>query len=246
MTIVSKVCFAESVPKDGLSVEQCEDQFNVASNRLAFAVSDGATHSLFARYWAKCLVDHFCDSPSVEISQEWLRPAAVRFFASLDTRSLPWHALEKLTQGAFATLAAIVLSAESPIIDGVVVGDSCILLVTPGSEPVFFPSIHHNDFRLDPNLLSTLETNNGVSINSAQRLGPRELPTGQTFVILMTDAVAHWYLSQASRLGIEEPFDRLFCCPNREAFELLVREARANDGMKNDDCTLIIIELYRA
>lgn len=245
MMIESRILFAESVPKDGLTSEQCEDQFAISATARVFAVSDGATHSLYARLWAQCLVEHFHVSPTSKITNDWLRPAMATFFGSIDHSRLPWHALAKLAEGAFATLAGIVVDEEQPVLDGVIVGDSCVLVFSPGIEPKFFPPLQAEDFRLDPNLLSSIEARNTQSVSSACRIGPLELPYGQTFVVVMTDAMAYWYLSTASALGTEEALDRFFCLERKQDFEQIVRNARLHEGMKNDDCTLVIVELYR-
>lgn len=245
MSVVARVSFDATIPKDGLTVEQNEDQYQVAPDVRAVAVSDGATHSLHARLWARCLVDRFCEAPRAEIDQEWLKPAGLRFFQSIDLNSLAWHAMAKLNEGTFATLAGVVLSSEAPSVDGVVIGDSCIVMWSPGFEPTFFPPYGSEDLQLDPYLLSTLADLNGVSLAGARRLGPRELPLGLTLVVMMTDAVARWLLERAAVAGMQEPLERLLNCESRDDFERLVEGARLNEGMKNDDCTLIVVEFFR-
>jgi hypothetical protein len=245
MSVVASVSFAATIPKDGLTDEQSEDQYQVAPDLRAFAVSDGATHSLHARLWARCLVDRFCEAPQPSVSQEWLKPAGFRFFQSIDVNALPWHALAKLNEGTFATLAGITLSGDSAAIDGFVVGDSCLVIWSPGSDPSFFPPYGSQDLQLDPYLISTLADLNEASLPGARRLGPVHLPLGLTLVAIMTDAVARWFLEQAVPAGMQEPLERLLRCESRDDFEGLIAAARANEGMKNDDCTLLVVEIFR-
>lgn len=245
MSVVASVSFAATIPKDGLTDEQSEDQYQITPDVRAFAVSDGATHSLHARLWARCLVDRFCDVPQPTIDQDWLKPAGFRFFQSIDLNALAWHAIAKLNEGTFATLAGVVLSSEDPAVDGVVIGDSCMVIWSPGTEPMFFPPYGSDDLQLDPYLISTLADLNQSSLAGARRLGPRELPLGLTLIVMMTDAVARWFLEQAAATGMQEPLERLLHCESKGDFERLVEGARQNEGMKNDDCTLVVVEFFR-
>lgn len=245
MSAVASVSFAATVPKAGLADDQAEDQFQVSEDLRTFAVSDGATHSLYARLWARCLVERYCEEPGTAITPDWLKPAAFRFFKAMDINALPWHAIAKLNEGTFATLAGLLLSPNGCELDGLVIGDSCIVLWSPGTEPIFFPPYTTEDLQLDPYLLSTLADLNEASLLGSHRIGPLALPPGLTIAALMTDAVARWFLEQTATAGMQAPLDRLLACQSHEDFSDLVDCARINEGMKNDDCTLVVVEFSR-
>jgi hypothetical protein len=242
MMMQTKALFTGMTPKDGLLPEQCEDYALASPNGTVACVSDGATHSIFSRLWARCLVERFHEHPSLDIHQEWLTPASVRFFRSLDLSSMPWHAQAQLGAGTFATLCGLILDPEQATAEAVVVGDSCMVKIDPSGAIEFFPAYDSGDLQLDPFLLSTLSALNETSLDRRKSWGPIQLEPGRTVFLLFTDAVARWLLdARDSVAGYKYLIELLLGCRNANEFEELIGMARA-DGMKNDDCSLVIVE----
>src|SRR5438105_4560754 len=131
-------------PKRGNTQEEYEDAFwppeplDLHSKLLRFAVADGATETSFAGSWAQILTRAYCrDRLSQKRIHKTLPRLQQEWNSSITSKSLPWYAEQKLSQGAFATLLGLTL------LDGTwqstSIGDSCLFQIRRNSVVTAFP-----------------------------------------------------------------------------------------------------------
>ena len=212
------------------------------------AIADGATEAAFSREWATILVDRFVDhgaldldDPSAETLTAWLEPCRREWGERARRRSVPWHGRAKVRAGAMATFLGVNLQADAGGTlrwQAVAVGDCCLFVVREGDLHTAFPIDDPSYFGNTPHLLCSNPATDLATehIKSAQGLcQPGDL------IILATDAVACWALTQRRRghdpwsalAGLHDSSDA-----DRERW---VAERRADRAMRNDDATLLAI-----
>ncbi len=233
-----------STQKRGNTSDEYEDAYAhcLADERSVVAVSDGATEASFSKQWAKILVRRFVDSPTMVIDGDWLLDAYKEFYASIDIDSLPWHAQNKiLEQGSFATLLGLEIDHEQKSFFAVAVGDSCLFWFDEDSGFHSFPQRSVDEFDSTPYLIATFKhKNEHLSETDKQHLRPLTLSQGKTTFYLMTDAIAHWFMNKCAK-G-DPPHDTLLAMTD-EHFEVFISELREKQEIKNDDVTVVIMEV---
>jgi hypothetical protein len=217
------------------AVEEYEDAFAGANGR--FAVADGASESSYAGPWARLLVNGFvAASGEPWRALGWLAALRKQWAAQVDDLPLPWYAETKRDQGAFATLLGINFHApegEGPgLWHALAVGDSCLFQMRAGHLLQSFPLECADDFNNHPPLLSSRS-----SIAPAHEQTCGEWQPGDRF-LLMTDALAQWFLRQA-----EEKNPTAFLAKAAHAFGPWIDERRREQSLRNDDVTLLIVDL---
>jgi hypothetical protein len=237
--------------KRGNAPDEYEDAFAGDTAAARFAVADGASESSFTATWAKLLVDAFVAAKGRSwCDLGWLGPPRQHWAEDVDPRPLPWYAEEKREQGAFATLLGVVFRKvrhrASKRKDGawraLSVGDSCLFRLRGGKLVRSFPMANSADFGNQPELLGSRgrpsDTPQGI------RPGRGKWRPGDRF-LLMTDALAEWMLrrnEQEQRPA--DDLDRLLAESSpQEAFAAWVEERRNGQGLRNDDVTLVVIDL---
>ena len=216
---------AESGPDGG------EDAARVRSDAwpVRAAVADGATESVYAGLWADLLVDTFVEvgpDPQALPAAVQARQAEWRTAVQERAAEQPWYVQAKAEEGAFAT--GLVFSVHD---DGTwaaaSIGDCCLFHLrgeTVQAWPTDDPEAYTNRPALIPSRgadrIPTPDTTTG-------RWAP-----GDTF-LLATDAVAAWLLRAGPRSVLEAD----------ASFEATVETARADATLRNDDATLLILEL---
>ena len=200
------------------------------------AVADGATETSFSGLWARNLVDAFVAGRLARITSEAVQDVAQEWQAEIAERTrakpLPWYAEEKLQKGAFATLTGLHIRADGWW-TALCVGDSCVFQLRPGAWIKPFPYSEPSHFNNHPLLLSTTSSQNRDVIPKRTR---GKWKPGDYF-LLMTDALAHYFLSDDSvRAQIHRGLDQ-------QSFETLIQTARHDKLCKNDDVTLLTVQL---
>jgi hypothetical protein len=239
------------VPKRGNRDEENEDA--VAPEELAqsqgsparFAVADGATESLFARRWAKLLVEAVASGrvSVVDFSSDIasLRAESEEWVKGLD---LPWYAEEKARQGAYAALIALELTAgedeSSPngCWRAVALGDSCLFHMRGDEILVRFPLDSSTAFDCRPFLLGSIDGGTELLAEKTLRMEGCWI-AGDTFY-LMTDALACWFLREIE--AGNKPIDALrqYADASEPArFSTWIESLRDEGGIRNDDSTLM-------
>ncbi len=244
---------AFSVPKLGNAVSENEDAFHQAPpTALApgvWALSDGATTTSFARLWAQTLVQLAVRTqPAAAGLADLLLQAQAAWRQDVNGRPLPWHAAEKVQQGAFATLLWFSFSRPSPFRHGewrvLSVGDSCLFHVRRHQLQTAVPLSSAAAFDNHPELLSSTPARNAfLWPRLEQHFTPGTWQAGDEFY-LMTDALSAWCLA-AHEKGAD-PFriihEEVLRRPQAEAaFQEWVAGLRRLKALKNDDTTLIWI-----
>jgi hypothetical protein len=225
---------AFAVPKDGHAADECEDAFACNNPAGRFAIADGASESIYAGEWARLLCEAFvADSSAGDGIGPWLGSAQKRWRDHVRDRPAPWHVAEKLEDGAFATFLGVVVDPAGRW-RAVATGDSCLFLVRDDGLRRAFPVEAAAAFGTRPAL-----------IGSRQRGRVRAAGVGGTLqagdrFMLMTDALAEWFLAEheAGRAPWRELAER-----TADDFAGWVVGRRAEGRLKNDDVTLLVIEV---
>jgi hypothetical protein len=217
------------------------------------AVADGATESTFAGVWAKQLVRAFYEK-QLDVPQRsrrlprMLAPLQDEWARHVAGRQLPWYAEEKARTGAFSTFLGVRFwttqrrSAAPGQWEAWAVGDSCLAHVRGDQLKCCFPITRAADFNSRPTLLSSNATRNeGVNEHIAAGRG---IWRSDDLFLLMTDALAAWFLAEVERGGRPwEPLRNLDTEGEPRSFPELVDALRDHGGMRNDDTTLLRIDI---
>lgn len=258
------------LPKAGNSTAEYEDAFLAGkrarfSIRTAFAVADGATESLLSGNWANLLVKRFvrnweeAETPAAWLTdtlRAWQKEKRAYLVRRERSRNpVQWYEEPGLEAGAFAALLGLILTelddAGCMIWHAFAVGDCCLFHIRGDGLLCAFPVEESQDLNNRPFLLSSNPARNAGITGRFRFAGGEALP-GDRFY-LMSDALAGWFL-RAHEQGTApwEDLD-LFCArrvkhtPGSEdaehAFAGWIEEQRAAHTMRNDDVTLIRVEL---
>ena len=230
------------VVKAGNGPAEYEDAFAANPARARFAV--GASEASFAANWARLLAQGFIDAPDPGTDLDWLAPARLRWSAEVDGLPVPWYAEAKREMGAYATLLGVAFSVPTPDRQrawrAVAVGDSCLFHTREGRLLASFPLSRSDDFGNAPQLIGSRPSPNGTG--GSQDAGGSWCP-GDRF-LLMTDALAQWFLHEVEKGG-QAPAEvaAVLAEPDPQASFPAWVEARRASGLRNDDITLLVIDL---
>ncbi|HEX5272936.1 MAG TPA: protein phosphatase 2C domain-containing protein, partial [Gemmataceae bacterium] len=217
------------LPRRGSSADEYEDAWAAEPAAGRFAVADGASESSFAGLWARLLVEGF-----VRPAPGWLAAARQSWAASVDGRALPWYAEAKRDDGAYATLVGLVVA------DGrwhaLAVGDACLFQVRGDCLLASFPLGRSADFGNRPRLIGSRP----FAEAETHAEGRGEWEAGDRF-LLMTDALAQWFLRRHE--AGERPWQELGALSEGERFAEWVDERRRGDGLRNDDVTVVMVDV---
>lgn len=230
--------------KDGNEPDEFEDAYAANPAVGRFAVADGASESSFASLWAKLLVDGFIAARG-RTTLNWLHPLQKRWAEAVDQLELDWFGEEKRAEGALATFLGLVLQKAQGA-EGrwraVAVGDCCVAQVRQDSVVASFPVKDSAAFGNTPALLCSREDRGNVWRQAQRTMGKWQ--KGDRF-FLMTDALAQWFLHRQEQR--QKPWNSLLrrlAEPNATAvLAAYVKQLRDQEAMKNDDVTLLLIEL---
>jgi hypothetical protein len=237
-------------PKEGSSDAQYEDAWAAseageasglvtASPNLTVAVSDGASAAVFARDWARRLTAAFttgevgADATEAQIGEIAAREGGL-WRVEAEKKATSWHAQEKLENGSAATLLVMTLSSDERRWDAFAVGDVCLFVVRGGKLKYTFPVTKSTGFDDRPALLSTEAR---ATLPPVKRFG-NVIEAGDRY-LLMTDALAAWFLTDFENKRL--PWQTLPSDP--DAFTAFVQKERDAAKMKNDDATMIEIQV---
>lgn len=222
-----------SEPRSGGATEDYEDAAALEADAwpVRAAVADGATESVFAGAWAHALVERLVARPqaSPDAFTEAVTEARARWGSSAADRARdrPWYVQAKASEGAFATVLALTLH-EDGTWGASVVGDCCLFHLRAGRTLRAWPFTDPDAFTNRPALVSS----------RPDRPVPSPLTASGTWTagdrwLLATDAVAAWLLRTDP--GALEP--------DEQAFSAAVRAAREDGPLRNDDATLLVLDL---
>ncbi len=249
------------IQKAGNAAEEYEDAYYPTGNgrregaELRVAVADGASEGMLSGAWASILVKLHCEFDWTDSSIEQFLDRAYIAWRSFRSeylrdrerrnRPVQWYEEPGLQEGAFSTLLGLTLTGASNDQGGewaaLAVGDSCLFHVRGGTLLRKFPLEQSADFNNHPVLLATNPARNGQA-SSAIRRDSGKFELGDA-MYLMTDALARWSLHEDE--GGRNPWSRLQNVVTREdpAFDVWIDGLRKTKELRNDDVTLIRIDL---
>lgn len=228
---------AFGISKKGAAASDYEDAFAVSGNAGAggpfrAALADGATESVFARHWAQLLASGFASDGAAIFAEK--RPAAQAAWADAvddpPSGALPWYTAAKVADGAFATLLGLSLRPGERAWQATSVGDGNLFHLREGALRRAWPRDDAERFGDRPALLPSRENTPAPDPRRAEGA----FAPGDAFV-LATDAAAAWLLRTA-------PAEAL-AWNGEAAFTEAVRHARAAGLLKNDDTTVVTLQL---
>lgn len=252
---------AFSIQKQGNPPDENEDAFRPdrvegcipLDREFNCALSDGATQTTFSGLWANLLVSEAARQPvSAQGLQNIVRKAQKQWDRTLSGYDLPWHAEEKVKQGAHATLVWLSLKGSRSKKDNggswraIAVGDSCLFQVRNNQLKAAFPIAHSTEFGNRPVLLPSLSRRNpgqGNILHDSQLEGTWEVGDE---IFLATDAFAAWFLEELENgsTPVQTVKEKVLKFPDcQRAFDLWIKDMRRIRAIKNDDTTLIRIRM---
>jgi hypothetical protein len=240
---------------------------DVPGDGVAVAVADGATESLLARRWAAMVAEEFAAASdaahdagvfagtALGLSSRW--PAAVKSYVAERenaARPLRWYERPGLERGAFATLLALHVNIDSQprpdpagpglprVIGGwqsAALGDTCLFHVRGGQLQVAFPMGESAQFDTSPPLLGSFDADPEPIVEHVRFAGGA-VAEGDDFFVC-TDALAAWFLARAEEGG--RPWETLRDL-TEIGFATWVTEARRSACLRNDDVTLVHVDVW--
>lgn len=253
---IESECFL--LPKAGNRRDEYEDASHSSmhvhkeTTVCRFAIADGASESSYAEQWANLLVKGYCFGRfgGMQIHRA-VSPLSKAWQKKMNGKTLPWYAQEKLSSGAFSTLAGITfrfaIDADAAAFDAIAVGDSCIFHIREDKLIASFPLSTADDFGRRPVLISSNAANN-AQLHAFVHRWSDIAEAGDEFW-LMTDALACWlltrYMEDTSVIRIMQKL------ADERDFQHLVHEERRrphHEGyfyLRNDDVTFIRLKLVK-
>ena len=233
------------MPKDGASVEECEDAVGVNVEALRFAVADGATEAFDSGSWARLLVEAWVGAdgaakPSAEEFRARVVERGRRLHESWAARGLPWYAEEKARMGSFATFAGLAFGEREGGLDwrAVALGDACVVQLRGGAILSALPLSNHGEFNSCPPLVPSNAAAAEAALARAVEAGGAA--EGGDQFLLLSDAVAAWFFQSFEGHGaLAEKFDSLLSATDNVALAELFRGERAAGRIKDDDVAIV-------
>jgi len=215
------------VPKEGHSLDECEDAVKGNTSVGRFAIADGATESYAAGDWARLLVDSFVSTGPIE---NWLGKPRMAWKQQTGSQAVSWYAEDKFKLGAHATFLG--LTVDSGEWQAIAAGDVCLFVLSRGSLLKTFPMTHSSEFSTTPSLV----TSRNGTVNWKEDRGL--LAPGDT-LLLATDALAQMLLTSAE----EGKFagNDLIAIDNEDDFSLWVAMMRSSGRLRNDDVAVGVV-----
>lgn len=243
------------VPKDGATLEECEDAFSYDERKRLYAISDGATDSAFQKRWAKLLVEGFTSEPpdlssasTLDSSLEgWLKALQFKWNESIDWEILPFHGYNKARlTGGLATFLGIYFASDKEW-RGFSVGDCNLFHFREGKLYDSWTIRASNEFGNNPIALSS------ISQNYEGLLEYVHWTTGdyaaRDIFLLTTDALAELLLKSYEKnpdfnKSLSSYLDEMMN-PNfdKSRFEKFIKKVRRKKHIRNDDVTLLVIQI---
>ncbi len=247
-----------SIPKAGNTDGENEDAvYPVAgigqngNNEVAtFIVADGATQTSFSGLWAKCLISSCSQTRLSEFNLlRAVNKAQLEWDQSLIGTELPWHAQEKFRLGAFSALAWLEIQyfplhpAYAFTWRALAVGDCCLFIARNQSIYLSLPLQEVGDFQKKP-LLIPSKSEKMDSIKGKVQSARGSLMMGDK-LILASDAISSWIMRkpQTDRLEFLALIKSIKNARNGSGFSHWIDNLRKSGDLKNDDTSIILIEL---
>lgn len=246
------------LPRAGNEAAEYEDAFQPrkdgrhSARRLRFAMADGASESILSGRWADVLTTTWCKAQRgsvgdilTEAMGQWERVLSA-YLADRDSQDRPiqWFEEPGLARGAFATLLGVQFNTRrtsSGTWTATSLGDTCLFQVRGDELVASFPLKASADFGSSPKLVpSKADDVEAVAAHVEEREG--DWRAGDLFV-LATDALSAWFLAEVEQ-G-HSPWEQLlgFAARGQAAFAEWANGLRTQGRLRNDDVTVVRIEV---
>jgi hypothetical protein len=235
------------LPKEGNTLDQCEDAAAYSSEFGIAAVSDGASSAFESGRWAHLLTRAFVDRPPPTSSDaevlDWVGQVSAEWSASMAASKLTFYEEMKVdSEGSAATLVGVFLEEAEPEADGgtwqcMALGDSCLFQISEGELATAMPLVESAQFGQNPPLFYTQRDLTERDLASLD-LVKGVWHSGDSF-LLMTDAIAAWFLRDYEDGG--KPWDVLAEL-DADSFAAFVADLRRMKRIRNDDVTIVRLE----
>ncbi|MDO8446254.1 MAG: hypothetical protein Q7T53_09155 [Deltaproteobacteria bacterium] len=230
--------------KNGNTLDEYEDAYSC--EKPFFSVADGATESSFSKEWAKLLVTGFSNNKGAikkdlkDILNLVISNAQAEWCEMLKTKTILWHAEEKVKRGAHAAFIGLRLINDYTLFrkkmkwESISVGDSCLFVIRNDALIESFPIKKSSDFNSSPFLMSSVGKNDDIEME----ISSGDLKGGDC-IYLLTDAIAQWFLGAHENNKL--PWKMMNDIKNKEEFQLFIDGLRSAHAIKNDDVTVMNI-----
>lgn len=254
-----------SVPKAGSTAAEYEDASHIGPGGdgnpevkgpwLAAAVADGASEALLAGHWARHLTTSFTSAPAdqhlavtiLAAADGWDEVEAGYRRARADAgEPIEWYEEDGLRRGAYATIVGAHLldgptDRQGPLLMSAL-GDACLFQIRDDELFLAFPIDDPDRFDTRPSLAPSRPPD---PAKIGDHVASRETVWRQgDQLLLASDALAQWFLAQYRAGG--KPWHTLTDLgtdAETRPFAWLVERWRENGSLKNDDTTLLRIDL---
>lgn len=225
------------------------------ARRVRLAVADGASESMLSGLWADVLVRTWCRSRRRQVD-EVVAAAMDGWEATLAAyvdgreagpRPIQWFEERGLARGAHATLLGVELDGADAASRGplrwtaVSLGDSCLFQVRGDEVVAAFPLHASSQFGTSPALVPSRPDQLDRVLAAVER-AEGSCRAGDV-LLLATDALAAWFLAQTEAGGAPWRVLRRLEGGDRPAFSTWVAARRARGELRDDDVTLLRVEV---
>ena len=229
--------------KDQESFCDCQDRFRVNKDTKSIALADGMSQSIFQKIWAQLLVDNYTTieqwEPTIgsvrELGPQWyeqvmaiipsLMPAAQR------------RSRNSLAMGMSAGSTFVGIRFNDNKWEGWVLGDSCLIVVDKENRIVKIESSQEGQFDSHPDYFDSNPNKEG---KGQPKIISGKLQQGYK-LLLVSDPFSDILYNKQGSEKVKDLICELIAIENHETFETVVAKWR-EQGMHNDDSTLIIVE----
>ncbi len=227
------------------SYKDCQDRFSVNPDTKSVAVSDGMSSSIFQTIWAELLVTSYtqcCDWNPVDnyikdLASVWYEKAeeSANNNPSESGKRRGRNSL-KLGKSAGATFVGIRIDKNS--LDGVVLGDSCLLYISSDNKIKKICTSQKGEFNNFPDYFDS----NPNKIREGDLIDIKiEHIEENEKIIMVSDPFSDFLYVKRKEEKEMQYIEKLLKIRTHGEFCSLVERWR-EEGMHNDDSTLIIME----
>ena len=236
-------------PKGGNDIGDWEDFFAYAAadGSARAVVLDGAAEGFDAQRWVSQLAGDFLTlddaviaTSDVEAFFAWIEGMQQRWDEETPAALNPFEEIKLREQGSLATLVGCVLvglDGPRPSWEAIALGDAVLFHVRAGRVLATFPNLMPVDFGINPIGVFTMPRML-PRMREALRTGGGALHVGDA-LYLASDALAEFLVGCRPA----EPWEFLADLDDQEVFAHFVRGLRSAGQLKNDDVTLVRVEI---
>lgn len=228
-----RTVFSCSLPKRHADEGYNEDFSLVSKDGSAAAISDGAADSYDSRTLARLVCEDWVGQSIPRIRLGKIIHGYESHFAG---RAMGWADQGAFERGSFATALGIRISEEQIVCSAI--GDS-ICIFHAVDRLVCFPISDVAQLKARPTLLSSnREHNRALDRGKISHLRWNARPGDR--LLLMTDALAAWFLGSGDMMPALATLESF---QDNETFQIFAGHQRDDGALKNDDTTLVHLEV---